>query len=103
MRKSPEHKATWKDWTLIGGVLLLVVVLLFAPLFAKADERQHATVLICDIHVTECTLQTARIVFVVPLEGAIGSGCLFAAQTKIAQVASLMAETETTKILCPRG
>lgn len=70
---------------------------------AKAqDERQHATVLICDIHISDCTLQTARIVFVVPLEGSIGSGCLFAAQTKIAQVSSLLQETETTKVVCPR-
>lgn len=103
MQKQPDGKATWKDWALMLGVLLTVAVLLFAPLFAKADERPYATVYVCDKTVSECNAETARIYFRVPLEAAIGSGCLFAAQIKIAEVSTLVAENETAKILCPRG
>lgn len=104
MQKSPEGKATWRDWTLIVAVLLTVGALLFAPLFARAGEPYEALVLICPRDdMASCTVATARIFFKVKIESPVPSGCLALAQAKAAEVESMWdPKTETPKIACGR-
>lgn len=91
---------------LIAIVFLVVIIMLFLPLrAAEAGERSHAAlVLICPRdNLAECTVTTARIYFVVPVETSIPSGCLALGQQKMAEVSELMdAKTEAVKISCGR-
>lgn len=67
---------------------------------ALADPLQpQAVVLICEIG-KECTLETARIVFMVPLESPLPAQCLESGMKKIAEVSELVAPNEAPRVQC---
>lgn len=78
-------------------VIALVAYLLFA-IPAKAD----GLVLICPKD-EPCTPETARIVFLVKVEDdRLPSSCLIAANSKTAEVGSMIGDNELVRIKCGR-
>lgn len=59
-------------------------------------------VLVCDYKAETCTVETARIYFVVKTENNLPTACALAAMSKTAEVSAMLGPTEAIRLVCGR-
>jgi len=88
-------------WVAIALVFAFVVFALFGTLKAK---ELRAIVLICSKgEMVVCSVHTARVSFVVPVQSPLPAECLTMGMKKMAEVSGLYDhDRESVKVECPR-